>query len=84
MKRKQGEVRQHLEWAERQYKNAAAEKIGKSSPVTIFVCGREFCKDGQSHQWDGPERIFDGGCGSSSTCSKCGLDAMSYDLMCAP
>jgi hypothetical protein len=51
-------------------------------PVTYFACGREMCRDGQPHQWDGipieDEHM------SAATCSKCGLDAMSHSLMCGP
>jgi len=34
------------------------------------------------HQWDGDEAIT--GYGSSVTCSKCGMSAMSHDMRCCP
>lgn len=35
-----------------------------------------------AHQWDGPE--VDIGNGTSATCSKCGMTAISYSLRTAP
>lgn len=32
------------------------------------------------HKWDGEEEVMDGG--SSVTCSKCGMSAMSHDMRC--
>ena len=48
--------------------------------VTVFVCGRK-C----DHVWDGPyvQEFWPNGnlMSESVTCSKCGIDAMSADLM---
>jgi hypothetical protein len=57
--------------------------MGQDQEVVVFSCGGP-CKDGQPHQWDGP--VLEGGTpngGSfeTGTCSKCGLDQMSFDLM---
>ena len=52
-------------------------------PVTVFVCPPP-C----DHAWDGPPFVtyYPSGriAGESVTCSKCGIDAMSVDLMEAP
>lgn len=49
----------------------------KPDPVVIvFVCPPP-CK----HSWDGPVVKCPDGLGASVTCSKCGIDCMSVDLM---
>lgn len=50
-------------------------------PVTIMVCGPKNC----DHVWDGPEVpiLADDGVteiGSTATCSKCGMDALTHSL----
>lgn len=34
------------------------------------------------HKWDGPDKDFENG--SSVTCSKCGMTALSHDMLCGP
>ena len=36
------------------------------------------------HKWDGEGVEFDGGCGWSATCSRCGCTAMSHDMRVLP
>jgi len=55
--------------------------------VTIFSCGGSKCSKGGEHEWDGEWVTWDdpeGGGGGSTTCSKCGMTSMHYDLMNAP
>jgi hypothetical protein len=61
--------------------NPKVKRVKHGHTVDVFVCGVD-CKDQQPHRWDGPTVEFDGG--ASVTCSICGLDAMSYDLMRLP
>ena len=52
-----------------------------------FHFDSEMCTDGEPHKWDGPMVTFEcanGAGGGSVTCSKCGKDAMSHDMMYAP
>lgn len=48
-------------------------------PFQFITCGGPCPKDGQPHTWDGPELRTET-C-SSGTCSKCGIDQMTYDMM---
>lgn len=49
--------------------------------VSAFVCGKHWCgREGQEHEWTGPV-VQIGEHGMSVTCARCGLDAMSYDMM---
>ena len=85
MKAKKGWLQRHLKWTEKKRKQPEAEK--SVEPVHVFICGRELCRDGQPHSWDGPgveSEMGDGGFMSSATCSKCGLAAIDHDLMCGP
>lgn len=50
----------------------------KCKVITFFICGGG-CPKGGEHQWDGPEKIWD--TGGSTTCSKCGLAQIDYDMM---
>ena len=43
-------------------------------PIQVFLCGPPKC----DHQWDGPGIEWE--TGSSATCSKCGVDAMTVSL----
>lgn len=57
----------------------------KDERVTMIVCGVGQCKcqchDGPcEHKFDGPIIEFDGD--SSTTCSGCGMMAMSHDMRC--
>lgn len=67
-------------------KAAHPEMYPKSvAPSLVHVTpNREKCEDGQDHKWDGPPVEFQGlegeGTSSASTCSKCGMDAMSWSL----
>jgi len=74
MRRKKGWRERHERFIK---KHAAAARA-----VAVFVCGRELCRDGQPHQWDG--KGIDDGHMSSATCSKCGLAAIDHDLMVLP
>lgn len=63
----------------------------KPIEIVTYVCGgmqMTVCpKDRKEHQWDGPVVEFEaggGGTGASVTCSKCGLDAMTHDMMVGP
>lgn len=56
------------------------KKDGEPGLFVHISHNKEKCKDGKKHQWDGPEHSFDGGCGSTSTCSKCGMDAISWSM----
>jgi hypothetical protein len=54
--------------------------------VQMFMCGGQ-CKDGQDHNWDGPDQETvepNGASTSSVTCSKCGLAHIDWCLMNAP
>jgi hypothetical protein len=87
VKTKQGWLQRHLEWSEKKYKAEEQRRIAALGPVRVFICGRELCKDGQPHSWDGPgveSEMGGGGFMSSTTCSKCGLAAIDHDLMCGP
>lgn len=68
-----------------------------SEKPTIFCCPPSItceCNCGAEqeprvceHKWDGEEESTDGdgmGYGSSVTCSKCGMSAMSHDMRCCP
>lgn len=52
--------------------------------VTVFVCGKKGC----DHEWNGePLRTTDEDTGCTSevaTCSKCGMDSMTWALFNAP
>ncbi len=63
----------------------------KDEPVVVFACGpsRPKCRcscttTGEcEHQWDGPEEIEEYAGGSvsvSSTCSRCGMTAISHSM----
>lgn len=69
----------------------------KHEPAALFVCpptGTCKCNCGTTteprvceHKWDGPDEVSGGpgmGYGSSVTCSKCGMSAMSHDMRCCP
>lgn len=72
---------------------AAADKMGwPRSGVTFHASGLHgcycACPDGPcQHKWDGAEvkLLDDNGwsCGSTSTCSKCGTEAIAHDIRCA-
>jgi len=43
------------------------------------------CPEGPcEHKWDGPEWVSADGCAASSTCSRCGITAMSHDMRVLP
>jgi len=50
--------------------------------VSVFSCGGENCKDGTPHQWDGPTLSTE--TSESATCSKCGMDMISWCLWNSP
>ena len=58
------------------------------SELSYFSCGGDICprNDGKPHEWDGPTRRTEDErtVTESATCSKCGLDHMSWCLMNAP
>ncbi|HEV7433923.1 MAG TPA: hypothetical protein VGO22_03490 [Pseudorhizobium sp.] len=66
----------------------AIRLFGSTEGVTAHVnrggnrddcyCG---CPDGPcQHEWNGPWREFEDGCGGEVTCARCGMGSMSHDL----
>jgi hypothetical protein len=74
------------------------EKMGWDRKEITFHASHQHgcycaCPDGPcQHIWDGPNKpigLEEGqdeseACGWSTTCSRCGADAMSHDMRCAP
>jgi len=62
----------------------------EKQPVAIFVCPPTKCRCecptmGEcEHIWDGPEREFAEGRGSSATCSRCGMMAVEHSMWSGP
>ena len=55
------------------------EMCGPSNVTCKCECGRGGpCE----HQWDGPERLFDGG--GEVTCSRCCMGAMTHSIWTGP
>ena len=56
----------------------------------LVVCGPSSptcecrCPTSCGHDWSGPTRRHADGYGFSSTCAKCGMDAMDHDLRVLP
>lgn len=51
--------------------------------ITVFHCGGD-CPKGGEHKWDGEGITWEtpgAGGAATSTCSKCGLAAIDYDMM---
>ena len=46
--------------------------------VDVFTCGGDMCGDGEPHVWDGPSVRTE--TSESATCSKCGMDMISWSL----
>lgn len=90
MKRKQGWIQRHEKFIQEKTAMMLPAPRGAlidPDQVSLFICGREFCKDGKPHSWDGEgieSEMPGGGYMSSATCSKCGLAAIDHDLMVAP
>jgi hypothetical protein len=90
VKRKQGWLQRHEKFLKDKTElmmPAPRGALRDPEPVHVFICGRELCRDGQPHSWDGEGiecEMGGGGFMSSATCSKCGLAAIDHDLMCGP
>jgi hypothetical protein len=67
----------------------------KSDDLIVMCCGPQSskckCECGKGgaceHKWDGPVEEFSmegGGCGGSSTCSRCGMRSIDHDMWVLP
>ena len=53
-------------------------------PMEKSQCTMHMLQDRCEHRWDGPWVDHDDGRGGSVTCSKCGMDAMSWSMRVGP
>lgn len=57
---------------------------GPSNSKCKCTCGVEGIPHVCEHQWDGEGQEFDGGCGWTATCSRCGMTALSHSMWVGP